>query len=211
MTAVIVKGALAGLAYGMLLGPLFFMGLKVTLQRGLQNGLALAAGAFVSDAFLAIGSWWSSVKIMELLQQEMFQSIVGTTGALLVMGFGITAIWPLKKIKKDQFEITSGKYSYSFFSGFTLNMANPSNWIFWLGLATAASFNGPENNQQQTLAFLIAALVMVFVTDITKVILADSIGKRLHPELPGKIVQFAGVILLTLGSILLIKNLKFGF
>ncbi len=91
-----LKGGLAGLAYGMLLGPLFFLSLQVTLNQGLRNGLALAIGAFASDATLAFGGWWSSAQLFTLVRQESFQSGMGAFGALLIIGFGISAIWPRK-------------------------------------------------------------------------------------------------------------------
>lgn len=208
MIEAIIKGALAGLAYGMLLGPLFFLGLQVTLKRGIRNGLALAGGAFVSDSMLAAGSWWSSAKLLELIRQEIFQSALGTVGALLIIGFGISAIWPRKETPTDILVATASKRRYSFLKGFALNMANPSNWFFWLGLATAARAEAPDTVKHYTLIFLSATLVLVLATDIAKIVLAGTIGKRLKPDLPGKIVRIAGYILLFVGICLLSKSLK---
>lgn len=209
MIDAVVKGGLAGLAYGFLLGPLFFLGLQVTLKRGLRAGLTLASGAFVSDAMLAAGSWWSSAQILALAHHDLFQSTVGTVGALLIIGFGVSAIWPRPEKTTDLMLATAGRRHYSFMQGFALNMANPSNWLYWLGLATAARATTPGGLQSYTLVFLAAALLMVLSTDLAKVVLAGAIGKRLKAGLPGKIVRVAGFILVIVGIALLSKSLGF--
>jgi len=206
----IIKGGLAGFAYGLLLGPLFFLGIQVTLKRGLRNGFALSGGAFVSDAMLASGSWWSSARLLDLARQEFFQSVMGTVGALLIIGFGISAMWPQKEKATGLILATAGKRRYSFFKGFAVNMANPSNWLFWLGLATAARAEAPVEIKHYTLVFLACALVMVLATDIAKVFLAGTLGKRLRPGLPGRIVKVAGLILVIVGLWLLSKSLNLG-
>lgn len=208
MIEAIIKGVLAGLAYGLLLGPLFFLGIQVTLKRGLRDGLALAGGAFASDAILAAGSWWSSARLLVLVRQEFFQSAMGTVGALLIIGFGISALWPQKEKATDILLATAGKRRYSFLKGFALNMANPSNWLFWLGLATAARAEAPANVNHYTLVFLACALVMVLATDVSKVVLAGKIGMRLQPGIMKKVVRVAGGILVLVGLWLLGKSLN---
>lgn len=210
MIEAVVKGTLAGLAYGLLLGPLFFLGLQVTLNRGLRNGLALAFGAFTSDALLALGGWWSSAQLLALAKEDFFQSSMGTIGALLIIGFGVSAIWPRNEKATDMLVASAGKRRYSFLKGFMLNMANPSNWLFWMGLATAARAEAPPELGQYTLVFLVAALIMVLSTDLAKVLLANKLGRTLRPGLPGKIVRLAGLILVGVGGWLLFKSLNLG-
>lgn len=205
MKEAIIKGALAGLAYGMLLGPLFFLGLQVTLKRGLRNGLALAAGAFLSDAILAVAGWWSAERLLVLVKEAQFQSIVGLTGALLIIGFGISAMRPHAAPGMARFAGRSARRRYALLKGFALNTANPSNWLFWLGLAAAAGAEAPEGVRHYTLVFLISALSMVLTTDVAKIILAAKVGERLPPGLPGRIVQAAGVVLIAVGAWVLIK------
>lgn len=208
MKEAILKGVLAGLAYGMLLGPLFFLGLQVTLRRGLRNGLALAAGAFISDALLAAGGWWSAARLLALVKEAQFQSVVGLIGALLIIGFGISALRPHKESGADLFAERPAKRRYSFMKGFALNMANPSNWLFWLGLAAAAGAEAPEGIRYYTLVFLGAALSMVLTTDVAKIILAGKVGARLPPGLPGRIVQLAGAVLIAVGTWVLYKIIQ---
>lgn len=209
MLEAVLKGVLAGLAYGMLLGPLFFMSMQVTLKSGLRNGLALALGAFLSDALLALGGIWSSARLMAIAQQNMFQTGMGLLGSVLIMGFGISAVLPRKRDLLPGSYGNPAKRRYSFIKGFALNMANPSNWLFWLGLAAAARAEAPAGNDAYTGVFMLSSVAMVFSTDMAKVLLAGEINRRLHPDLPGRIVRVAGFILIAVGLWVLVKSLQF--
>ncbi len=205
MTEAILKGALAGLAYGLLLGPLFFMSLQVTLHKGIRNGIALAAGAFLSDAMLATIGWWSSTRLMGLVKQEAFQSSIGLIGALLIIGFGLSAAWPKKEKAAGALIAGASRRRYSFLQGFALNTANPSNWLFWFGLAAAARAEGPPELKYYTIFFLGATLSMVLGTDIAKVLLAGKIGEYLRAGIVLRIVRLAGIVLIGVGVWVLVK------
>lgn len=209
MTEAIIKGLLAGLAYGMLLGPLFFLGLQVTLNKGIRHGIALALGAFFSDALLAAGGWWSSAQLMALAQKESFQASLGLIGAFLIILFGVSALKPGRG-PRDMSLTDAGRHKrrYSLLKGFALNTANPSNWLFWFGLAAAGRADAPAGMTSYTLIFLGAALAVVLTTDIAKVLLAGKIGRQLRPDLPGKIVRAAGVVLIALGIWVLVEVLR---
>jgi threonine/homoserine/homoserine lactone efflux protein len=202
----IIKGILAGLAYGLLLGPLFFVSLKVTLRQGWRYGVALVSGAFASDATLVAGSWWSAARLSTIARQEVFQSGFGLLSGLVLFGFGLSAVWPRKpKTLINKEEVTISRRRFSFLKGFFINMSNPSSWIFWLSLATVVQAEALPENDRTTETFLIATLAVIFLTDLAKVLLAHKIGKLLKPGVPEKIVRVAGVILLVVSSWMLFK------
>lgn len=202
----IIKGILAGLAYGLLLGPLFFISLKVTLSQGWRNGVALVGGAFASDATLVAGSWWSAARLSAFARQEVFQSGFGLVSGLVLFGFGLSAVWPRKRQSMSIVqEGTLYKRRYSFLKGFFINMSNPSNWLFWLSLATVVQAEAMPEGGRYAEIFLVATLAVVLLTDLVKVLLAHKIGKRLNPGIPEKIVRVAGFILLAVSSWMLVQ------
>lgn len=209
----IIKGILAGLAYGLLLGPLFFVSLKVTLSQGWRNGVALVGGAFASDATLVAGGWWSAARLSAIARQEVFQSGFGLISGLILFGFGISAILPRKQAMVFNAEEPLTRRRYTFLKGFFINMSNPSNWIFWLSLATAVQAEALPADGRYTEVFLVSTLVVVLLTDLAKVLLAHKIGKHLKPGVPEKIVRVAGVILLVVSGWVLfnvVKNIFWG-
>jgi threonine/homoserine/homoserine lactone efflux protein len=86
-------------------------------------------------------------------------------------------------------------------------MTNPSNWLFWLGIATAARAEAPGGSESYVKWFMITALIALFSTDLSKVLLAHQIGKRLKPGVPEKIVRVAGLILMGVSIWILISVL----
>ncbi|MBX2892558.1 MAG: LysE family transporter [Saprospiraceae bacterium] len=205
----IIKGTLAGLAYGLLLGPLFFVSLKVTLSQGWRNGIALIGGAFASDATLVAGGWWSAARLSTFARLEAFQSSMGLVSGLVLFGFGLSAIWPRKrKMLMEDADEPLAKRRYSFLKGFFINMANPSNWLFWLSLATLVQTEAFPSEGRYAEVFLIATLAVVLLTDLVKVLLAHRIGKYLKPGVPEKIVRVAGLILLAVSGWLLLNVIK---
>ncbi len=205
----VFKGVLAGLAYGFLLGPLFFVSLKVTLAQGWRHGLALVGGAFASDAVLVGGGWWSAARLATLARQEIFQSGFGLVSGLILFGFGVSAVWPRrpKALSSNPAE-PPVRRRYTFLQGFAVNMSNPSNWLFWLSLATVVQAEALPAGGRYAEVFLVVTLAVVFLTDLAKILLAHHIGRYLKPGVPEKIVRVAGVILLVVSVWMLVKVLK---
>ncbi|MCC6410929.1 MAG: LysE family transporter [Saprospiraceae bacterium] len=190
---VLIKGVLAGLAYALLLGPLFFMSLKITLGQGLRNGFSLIVGAFLSDFLLVSLSWWSALRLEAVVSQEAFQNAFGFTGAVLLFGFGLHAVFSNRKQKDGDSSMVKTKKRYAAMQGFTINILNPSNWLFWLSMATAARAGSDAPR-----LFLFSALATVFLSDITKVLLARRLGSSLTPRTIHYIVTGAGYLLMAL-------------
>jgi threonine/homoserine/homoserine lactone efflux protein len=209
----ILKGLLSGLAYGLLLGPLFFLNLRATLSHGWRQGMALVAGAFASDLLLVLASWWGAERLALITSEGLFQSWFGLICGLLLFGFGLSAAWPRKRNFQAQLnappQVT--KRRYGFLQGFSINMTNPSNWLFWLGVATAARAEAPSGDEYYLRFFMAAALIALFSTDAAKVLLAHQIGQRLKPGVPEKIVRFAGFILMSVSLWILFGVVKNAF
>ncbi len=203
----IIKGLLSGLAYGLLIGPLFFMNIRTTLAHGIRQGVALVAGAFTSDLLMVLACWWGAGWLAAITSENLFQSWFGLVCGLLLFGFGLTAAWPRKRNFDKQMNETQpiAKRRYAFFQGFSINMTNPSNWLFWLGVATAARAEAPNGDEYYLRFFMAAALIGLFSTDLAKVLLAHQIGRRLKPGVPEKIVRFAGFILMGVSSWILFR------
>jgi threonine/homoserine/homoserine lactone efflux protein len=203
----IAKGILSGLGYGLLIGPLFFLNIRVTLSQGLPQGLALVAGAFVSDFCLVLTSWWGAGQLQAISSDKAFQTWFGLICGLMLLGFGIAAAWPKKRdfSKEMTASLPVSKRRYAFLQGLLVNFSNPSNWLFWLSVATAAKSQAPAGDENHAKIFMIASLAALFSTDLCKVLLAHKIGGWLKPGAPEKIVQVAGIILIILSIWLLYK------
>lgn len=194
----IAKGLLSGLAYGLLIGPLFFMNIRTTLSHGMRQGVALVAGAFTSDAMLVLTSWWGAGQLAAITSEGLFQSWFGLVCGLLLFGFGLSAAWPRRRNFDVEMsaQVSVPKRRYAYFQGFLINMTNPSNWVFWLGVATAARAEAPAGSEMYVRFFMASALIALFFTDLSKVLLSHQIGRFLKPGMLENIVRLAGFILM---------------
>lgn len=196
----IAKGILSGLGYGLLIGPLFFLNIRLTLTYGYKHGLALIAGALTSDCMLVMTSWWGAGKLAAISNDASFQRWFGLFCGLLLLGFGIAAIFQKKRdfSKEMDVKIPLAKRRFSYLQGLIINCSNPSNWLFWLSVATIAKSEAPQGDLQYPKIFMASALFALFMTDLSKVLLAHKIGGWLKPGVPEKIVRVAGIIIIGL-------------
>ncbi|MBL7828633.1 MAG: LysE family transporter [Saprospiraceae bacterium] len=196
----IAKGILSGLGYGLMLGPLFFLNIRITLGQGVKHGIALVAGAFSSDLCLVLASWWSAQKLAAVTNDQFFQGWFGLVCGALLLAFGISAVWSRNRNFNQEMQaaVPSSKRRYTFLQGFFINTTNPSNWLFWLSVAAVAKSESSDGSVLYARLFMATALITLFVTDLSKVLLAHHIGRRLKPGVPEKIVKIAGIILICL-------------
>ncbi|MCB0524030.1 MAG: LysE family transporter [Saprospiraceae bacterium] len=203
----VAKGVLSGLGYGLLVGPLFFLTVKVTISQGYRHGIALVAGAFTSDSILVVTSWWGAGKLERISNDPFFQNWIGLFSGLLLLGFGLFALWPKKKNLSADLaaKMPTGKRVYTYLQGFLINSSNPSNWLFWLSVATVAKTASEVEDVSFSRIFMVAALLTLFTTDVVKAYLAHRIGSKLKPNTTEKIIRIAGLILTCLSIWILIS------
>ncbi len=206
----IIKGLLSGLAYGLLLGPLFVLNIRTTLSHGMRRGMIQVVGALASDSLLVLACWWGSEQLASIAEESTFQRWFGIICGLLLFGFGLSAVWP-RKLNLDPNLSKSApmlKKRYAFLQGFSVNTTNPSNWLFWLSIAAAAQAEAPDENEIYVRLFMVAALIALFCTDLSKVLLAHQIGRKLKPGTPEKIVRLAGFILMGVSTWIIIRVIQ---
>lgn len=194
----LLKGALSGLAYGMLLGPLFFLSIRTTLKYGMKPGITQVAGAFSSDIMLIMTSWWSADKLEELASNHAYQNGFGIVASLILFVLGLSALVPRKReLGRDLNEKRPVlKHRYAFLQGFSVNTSNPSNWIFWLGVATAAHADAPDNDEIFVRLFMLAAVFTLFCSDLSKAYIAHRVSTKLKPTTLLRVIQASGIILI---------------
>ena len=203
----IAKGILSGLGYGLLIGPLFFLNIRITLSQGFRQGLALVAGAFASDVSLVLMSWWGAGKLTAISNDRSFQNWFGLFCGLMLFGFGLAAAWPRKRdfSKEMNSQLPVAKRRYAFLQGLLINSTNPSNWLFWLSVAAVSKSEAPPGDTKYAQIFMSFSLLALFLADLSKVILAHKIGAWLKPGVPEKIVRLAGAILMLLSIWVIIR------
>jgi threonine/homoserine/homoserine lactone efflux protein len=166
MLEAIISGALLGGVLALLVGPVFFMIINTSIKKGFAAASMLAVGVLVSDGMFVILTYYGSAV---LFYMKEYDEIVGVSGGLLILTFGIFTFLKEAKVHADALEVAddSKTRAIDVIKGFTMNSLNPSAVLFWLGVAGTLAVNN-QLTGKYALVFYASTLGMVFATDLLK-------------------------------------------
>lgn len=202
ITEAIVGGVLLGLILAVMLGPLFFVLLKVSIHKGFLAGSLIAIGAIISDMILILLCYHG---LMQLFNQESFSLIMGAFGGivLLIMGIHTFIKKPIEfKISVVLNDLKTTSIGWMFLKGFIVNIINPFVIIFWAGIAGVMMLKDHYTSMDVSV-FFISVLLTILITDIAKVYLAGRIRMWLKARYLFWINKLAGAGLIIFGLHLL--------
>lgn len=200
-----IKGFTISLLLIFSVGPVIFTTIKHSLNNGRNGGLSFVAGVWLSDVFWVILSNVFSEAMAHLLS---FQHQIGIAGSFFLIGLGIFYVFFKKFILKDaetKILISARTHAKLIGSGFIINTLNPAVITFWLTTATAIAVS---HNIQQRIIIFTTCLFFNSAADITKVLLAEKIRKKLTEKNINLFNRISGTILILFGIALLLGLLK---
>jgi threonine/homoserine/homoserine lactone efflux protein len=202
MVEALLKGLTLGFILALSVGPVIFTVIKQSINNGHRGGFSFVAGVWVSDIFLVV----LCNAFTELMKQLLeYKKLIGYTGSIFLLALGIYYLF-FKKISiktgTDKLEIKFGRRDFAqiFLSGFFINTLNPSVIIFWLVNATAFAVT---HTLKQRIIIFTTCLLMNFVADSAKVLLAGNLRKRLTVHNISIITKVSGSILIFFAMALL--------
>jgi threonine/homoserine/homoserine lactone efflux protein len=207
MLDAVIKGFTLGLLLAISVGPIVFTVIKQSLNNGLKGGLAFITGIFLSDVFLVLccNFFTQFFKVLSNYDKQ-----IGMAGSVLLMIVGVYFLFfkKLNTTESGEQLVTFRKRDYAkmFFAGSVINLLNPGIIVFWFVWATAYI----SHTINQKIVIFGTALLIAFVTDIIKVVLADKIRKKLTPKNIHRINKLNGIILLGFGIALFWGLLMYG-
>jgi threonine/homoserine/homoserine lactone efflux protein len=197
-----IAGLGLGLFVSLSVGPVIFMIIKYSIDRGFKAGLSFAIGVSVSDTTYVILGNFASSFIHEL---DQMKKVIGIAGGAVLIAIGLYGLF-LKQVRissgEDQEQkmlLSTGDHFKIGLSGFLMNTLNPGVLIFWLGVCTA---NSALEFQNRAVLFG-TALAFILTADISKVFLADKIRHKLTLKTVIWLNRIASVAMLVFGGILI--------
>ncbi len=197
MAEAIWQGIILGFGLAFLIGPVFFLILFTSINKGFKPAVSIATGVMLSDAFC--------IFLAHISNGFISQYPIVQKGAA-IFGGGLLLVWGLQSIlKKAELKtqadlknvVPTRNILRNLFSGFITNTLNPFALIFWIGVTGAiASKNFDES---QNIAFYVSALAMVLTTDIAKSYLASSIQHILNVKVIRWMNLISGAALIIFG------------
>jgi threonine/homoserine/homoserine lactone efflux protein len=181
--------------------------IKQSINNGWKGGLAFVLGVSLSDVSLAVVSNFFTELFTNLIERK---ELIGTICSTFLISVGIYFLF-FKKVKVNEqgsqvLKFRKRDYLKLLLAGFFMNILNPGIIIFWLTASTA--FADEALNQRITI--FTVALVLVLITDILKVLLANRIRQRLTLKNIQFVNRLNGIILIGFGIVLLWGLLFYG-
>jgi threonine/homoserine/homoserine lactone efflux protein len=200
MIDALLKGTTLGLLLAISVGPIVFTVIKQSLNNGTKGGLAFIAGISCSDILLVVLANLFTNLFDILNAHKKALAVIASIFLILV---GIYYLF-FKKVKVNEegeqaLVFKTKDYLKIFTMGFVMNMLNPGIIIFWL--TTATTF--VANTLQHRIVIFSTALFLALLADVIKVLLANTIRRRLTPKNIHRINQINGVILIGFGVVII--------
>lgn len=204
MLETVISGISLGLVLAMLVGPVFFMILVISIRQGFRSAAWFVTGVALNDAFYILVTYLSSSALMLFRNYTME---IGVVGGLVLIAFGLANALKKPAVQATDLELgetTSGWINLV--KGFMMNLLNPFVLIFWFGVSGAAGYSRGDSAASVTI-FYSATLATIFLTDLIKAWLARRLRDLLRPPVLLWLNRISGMALILFGLRLCIQSL----
>ena len=174
------QGIQLGMVLAILVGPLLFALVQVSIEQGARSGLAVGAGIWISDLLFILAVYFGMTYVDRLVKWQSFEFTLGLAGAVVLLAVGINYFLKPPPQFDDHPEGFTGhdsKWSL-WLKGFLINTINPFTVFFWVSVMTGVVLDQELTGGQSSL-FFGGILGMIMLTDTLKVLLAKRIRHKL--------------------------------
>jgi len=201
-----IKGLLAGIPIALSFGPGFLLLFQASLNHGHRTGLLILSGIVAGDILLIFLGYYGLGQFLAGLDGLY----LGFAAAAILCAFGVTALSKKQSVTpiptgggRSLPQLSSSK---ALLKGLAINMTNPFNFIFWMGVITvaASTFGGGSN---RFYAFFAGLGLMTIGADMLKIFLSGWLRNILKPRLLLIVNKLVGVLFLVAGGYILVRVL----
>jgi threonine/homoserine/homoserine lactone efflux protein len=200
---------LAAIPFGIILaftiGPVFFVLLETSATKGFKSALIFDCGVMLADIVFILVAFFSTNRLLEKIKDDPNFLIFG--GVLLVV-YGFISFLKTSKSFRDivkeyhKVQIKKG-YGKLFLKGFLLNFINIGVLLGWVAFVVLG--NSLTTSKDGVIVFLSAILVVYFLVDLVKILVAKKLRNKLTPRLIFKTKKIIALVILGFGILLLVQ------
>jgi threonine/homoserine/homoserine lactone efflux protein len=211
MEGAIWNGFIMGLGLSFSFGPVFFLLIQTSIDKGWRESLIFDAGVLLSDLIIIVLAMLLifSMGIHIDFQKQAIKFWTTMLGAAILIIFGLVLILNPQKgnqpSENDDLEkVSVMKPRGLFLKGLGINFLNPSVFLIWFGAVPAVA-GGYDGNMKMILTFFISTLVSYFVVDLGKIYAARKLKRFLNPKAITLFHRISGIIFLAIAAWLIYK------
>ncbi len=189
------NGLLFGLVFILSIGPVFFLLVQTSIEKGFKKAAFIALGISLADTIYVV---LLMKGVASLLEDPTVKFWGGIIGVILLTFFGLFSFFKKAQLSISRKAHAADGYFRNFLKGFVFNVFNPSTIVFWLSLVSIVQINFGYAGDQKML-FFIGVLFAIISTDLTKSYLAGKLQKFLTVRTVGILNKVVGIILMGFG------------
>jgi threonine/homoserine/homoserine lactone efflux protein len=201
----IIRAIPFGIILAFTVGPVFFVLLETSATKGFKSALIFDSGVMLADIIFILVAFFSTNKLLEKIKDDPGFLIFG--GVLLVT-YGIISFVKTSKsfraIVKEYHKVKIKKgYGKLFLKGFLLNFINIGVLLGWVAFIVLA--NSLTSSENGVVVFLSTILIVYFLIDLVKIVVAKKLKNKLTPRLIYKSKKIIALVILGFGVLLLVQ------
>jgi len=166
MNTPLFYGLITGFVMSISLGAIFFLLVQAGLAGGQKKGLPLAVGVITGDFIYVLLALHFSEFITEQLNE--YKVWISLVGSLAFLGLAIQHFYIYHQRSKKDGAFESGNNQMQdkqlFVKALTINLLNPVNVVWWLGLFSLPPGSGFDYHGKWV--FGLSALTSVFLSEL---------------------------------------------
>ncbi|MFH2010383.1 MAG: LysE family transporter [bacterium] len=198
-----LEGYVTGLALIVLIGPVLFVLLTSTFERGKFHGFAVALGIFVSDVIAVL---LCTFGVARYLEDPRARPWLAFGGGLLLLAFGVRYLFAPRVELPESSELDGVSLLSHFARGFLVNFVNPFVFMVWIGIIGAATIR--HGYDLDLAGFMTGAVLGVLTLDSLKVLFAHRLRPLLKPPVLKVVFRVSGVLLIGFAIRLLVEGFR---
>lgn len=198
------QGILPGLILSAAIGPVFFMLVQTSIQRGFKLAMTMEFGIIMSDAFCIICAYFG---LASFFQNPEYKNIIFSIGSLVLVIFGVVMFLSHKKVNfQVDDELKKGDKTKLFWKGFLFNISNPSVIFFWMAFV-GLSLPRFSDSRVNVAAYFLGTVITVFSIDVLKAWSANKIKKFMTQKAMVNFNKLAGLGICIFGVFIFFKEI----
>ena len=186
-----------------LTGPVFFVLIKTSIEKGFHAGAALALGVVCSDVVFVGGILYGSQYIDV---SEHTKTIAGLVGSGILFAVGVYYLLKTAVINYGN-TVPSGMNRAGYFlKGFLMCIFNPTllfHWVTVIGAASTIFHIGSVHRSRNISIMFLTILIVQFSMDTTKAFYANKLRDKISVKLIHRLNEVAGIALIIASLVLL--------
>lgn len=189
-----------------MIGPITFALVQVSVERGMRAGLLVGLGVWISDLLFIAGVYFGLSRVSALTAYRDFELTLGLAGGVLLFAFGVGTLWSsFRGVSSLQKAIALPVHPLLLATkGFLINTVNPFTVFFWIGVISKVLVEDGIAGSG-ALLYLGGMIGTISLTDALKVFTARSLRSWLTLEHILLLRRISAIALMLFGVILVIR------